>query len=87
MNSIKTYILSPKLVNKTIVLVLQLIIITTLTAIGLMPGGSVTKIGCTYKKWTYIARKQKHITHDKAAHTTHEKTAYLTKFHSTVQVQ
>jgi hypothetical protein len=23
-----------------------------------MPGGSVTKIGCTYKKWTYIARKQ-----------------------------
>jgi uncharacterized protein YabE (DUF348 family) len=29
-----------------------------LTAIGLMPGGSVTKIGHTYKKWTYIARKQ-----------------------------
>jgi hypothetical protein len=29
-----------------------------LTAIGLMPGGSVTKIGRTYKKWTYIARKQ-----------------------------
>jgi hypothetical protein len=29
-----------------------------LTAIGLMPGGSVTKIGSTYKKWTYIARKQ-----------------------------
>jgi hypothetical protein len=23
-----------------------------LTAIGLMPGGSVTKIGRTYKKWT-----------------------------------
>jgi hypothetical protein len=23
-----------------------------------MPGGSVTKIGRTYKKWTYIARKQ-----------------------------
>jgi hypothetical protein len=29
-----------------------------LTAIGLMPGGSVTEIGRTYKKWTYIARKQ-----------------------------
>jgi hypothetical protein len=29
-----------------------------LTAIGLMPGGSVTKIGRTYKKWTYIERKQ-----------------------------
>jgi hypothetical protein len=29
-----------------------------LTAIGLMPGGSVTKIGRTYQKWTYIARKQ-----------------------------
>jgi hypothetical protein len=29
-----------------------------LTAIGLMPGGSVTKIGRTYRKWTYIARKQ-----------------------------
>jgi hypothetical protein len=29
-----------------------------LTSIGLMPGGSVTKIGRTYKKWTYIARKQ-----------------------------
>jgi hypothetical protein len=43
-----------------------------------MPGGSVTKIGPTYKKWTYIARKQ---------NTTHEKTAYLTKFHSTAQVQ
>jgi hypothetical protein len=32
--------------------------IIILTAIGLMPGGSVTKIGRTYKKWTYIARKQ-----------------------------
>jgi hypothetical protein len=39
-----------------------------------MPGGSVTKIGRTYKKLTYIARK----THAKAARTTHEKTAYLT---------
>jgi hypothetical protein len=29
-----------------------------LTAIGLMPGGSVTKIGRTYEEWTYIARKQ-----------------------------
>jgi hypothetical protein len=29
-----------------------------LTAIGLMPGGSVAKIGRTYKKWTHIARKQ-----------------------------
>jgi hypothetical protein len=34
-----------------------------LTAIGLMPGSSVTKIGRTYKKWTYIARKQNiHLT-------------------------
>jgi hypothetical protein len=50
-----------------------------LTAIGLMPGGSVTKIGRTYKKWTYIARKQNiHL---------NEKAAYLTKFHSTVQAQ
>jgi hypothetical protein len=32
--------------------------IILLTAIGLMPGGSVTKIGRTYKKWTYIATKQ-----------------------------
>jgi hypothetical protein len=29
-----------------------------LTAIGLMPSGSVTKIGRTYKKWTHIARKK-----------------------------
>jgi hypothetical protein len=29
-----------------------------LTAIGLMPGCSVTKIGRAYKKFTYIARKQ-----------------------------
>jgi hypothetical protein len=29
-----------------------------LTAIWLMPRGSVTKIGRMYKKWTYIARKQ-----------------------------
>jgi hypothetical protein len=50
-----------------------------LTAIGLMPGGSVTKIGRTYKKWTCIAKETKH--------TTHEETAYLAKFHSTVQVQ
>jgi hypothetical protein len=34
------------------------IIIIILTAIWLMPGGSVKKIGRTYKKWTYIARKQ-----------------------------
>jgi uncharacterized protein YabE (DUF348 family) len=33
-------------------------IIIILTAIDLMPSGSVTKIGRTYKKWTYIARKQ-----------------------------
>jgi hypothetical protein len=34
-----------------------------LTAIGLMSGGSVTKIGRTYKKWTYIARTQNiHLT-------------------------
>jgi hypothetical protein len=29
-----------------------------LTAIGLLPGGIVTKIARTYKKWAYIARKQ-----------------------------
>jgi hypothetical protein len=33
-----------------------------------MPGGSITKIGRTYKKWTCIARK----THEKRA--IHEKT-------------
>jgi hypothetical protein len=33
-----------------------------------MPGGSVTKIWRTYKKWTYIARE----THEKAGRTTHE---------------
>jgi hypothetical protein len=34
-----------------------------LTAIGIMPGGSVKKIGRTYKKWTYTARKQNiHLT-------------------------
>jgi hypothetical protein len=69
--------------NFRILFCFYLIIIIILTAIGLMPGGSVTKIGRTYKKWTYIARK----THEKAARTTHEKTAYLTKLHSTVQVQ
>jgi hypothetical protein len=35
-----------------------LLLLLLLTAIGLMPGGSVTKIGRTYKKWTYITRKQ-----------------------------
>jgi hypothetical protein len=50
----------------------QFLFIIILTAIGLMPGGSVTKIGPTYKKWTYIARK-KHTTHEKAARITHEK--------------
>jgi hypothetical protein len=63
-----------------------IIIIIILTAIGLMAGGSVTKIGRTYKKWTYIARKQ-NTSQDKAARTSHEETAYLTKFRSTVQVQ
>jgi hypothetical protein len=34
-----------------------------LTVIGLMFGGSVTIIGRTYKKWTYIAWKQNvHLT-------------------------
>jgi hypothetical protein len=37
---------------------IYLCFIYLLTAIGLMPDGSVTKIGRTYKKWTYIARKQ-----------------------------
>jgi hypothetical protein len=40
------------------IIIIIIVIITILTAIGLMPGGSVTKIGRTYKKWTYIARKQ-----------------------------
>jgi hypothetical protein len=35
-----------------------IIIIIILTTTGLMPGGSVTKIGRTCKKLTYIARKQ-----------------------------
>jgi hypothetical protein len=40
-----------------------------LTAIGLMPSGSVTKIGRTYKKWTYIARKQNiHLTKKQHVH-------------------
>jgi hypothetical protein len=37
-----------------------------------MPGGSVTKIGGIYKKWTYIGRKQ-NIQLTKKQHTTHEK--------------
>jgi hypothetical protein len=52
-----------------------------------MPGGSVTKIGRTYKKMDIHSKGTKHTTHEKAARTSHEKTAYLTKFHSTVQVQ
>jgi hypothetical protein len=39
-------------------IIIIIIIIIILTAIRLVPGGSVTKIGRTYKKWTYIARKQ-----------------------------
>jgi uncharacterized protein YabE (DUF348 family) len=36
-----------------------------------MPGGSVTKIGRTYKKWTYIARKQNiHLTKKQHVHLT-----------------
>jgi hypothetical protein len=39
------------------------IIYYLLTAIGRMPGGSVTKIGRTYKKLTYISRTQNlHLT-------------------------
>jgi hypothetical protein len=52
-----------------------------------MPGGSVTKIGCTYKKIDIHSKETKHTSHDKAAPTSHEEAAYLTKFHSTVQVQ
>jgi hypothetical protein len=48
-----------------------------LTAIGLMPGGSVTKIGRTYKKWTYI--ETKHTTHEKAARTTHKKKQHISQ--------
>jgi hypothetical protein len=35
-----------------------LLLLLLLTATGLMPGGSVTKIGRTYKKMDIIARKQ-----------------------------
>jgi uncharacterized protein YabE (DUF348 family) len=36
-----------------------------------MPGGSVTKIGHTYKKWSYIARKQNiHLTKKQHVHLT-----------------
>jgi hypothetical protein len=52
-----------------------------------MPGGSVIKIGRTYKKMDIHNKETNHTSHDKAARTSHEKTAYLTKFHSTVQVQ
>jgi hypothetical protein len=42
-----------------------------LTAIWLMPSGSVTKIGRTYKIWTYIARKQNiHLTKKQHVHLT-----------------
>jgi hypothetical protein len=50
-----------------------------------MPGGSVTKIGCTYKKIDIHSKETKHTSHDKTARTSHEETAYLTKFHSTVK--
>jgi hypothetical protein len=52
-----------------------------------MIGGSVTKIGRTYKKMDIRSKETKHTSHDKAARTSHKETAYLTKFHSTVQVQ
>jgi ABC-type uncharacterized transport system involved in gliding motility auxiliary subunit len=58
---------------------LLLLLLLLLTAIGLMPGGSVTKIGRTYKKMDIHSKGTKL--------TSHEETAYLTKFHSTVQVQ
>jgi hypothetical protein len=45
-----------------------------------MRGGSVTKIGRTYKKKKDIHSKE-------TKHTSHEKAAYLTKFRSIVQVQ
>jgi hypothetical protein len=63
------------------------VLLLLLTAIGLMPGGSVTKIGRTYKEMDTHSKQTKHTSHDKAARTSHEETAYLTKFHSTVQVQ
>jgi hypothetical protein len=44
-----------------------------------MPGGSVTKIGRTYRKMDIHGKETKH--------TSDEKAAYLTKFHSRVQVQ
>jgi hypothetical protein len=53
-----------------------------LTAIGLMPVRSVTKIGRTYKIWTYIARKQNiHLTKKQHVHLT--KNSISHKVHST----
>jgi hypothetical protein len=48
-----------------------------------MPGGSVTKIGRTYKKWTYIARKrnnsQKSSTHNSRKNSvSHKISQYIT---------
>jgi hypothetical protein len=54
-------------------LLLLLLFIYLLTAIGLMPGGSVTKIGRTYKKMDIHSKETKHTSHDKAARTSHEK--------------
>jgi hypothetical protein len=54
-----------------------------LTAIGLMPGGSVTKIGRTYKKWTYIARKQN--IHSRKSSTSHKISQYSTNATNRIQ--
>jgi hypothetical protein len=52
------YVVVVVVVVVVIAIIIIIIIIIILTAIGLMPGGSVTKIGRAYKKWTYIARKK-----------------------------
>jgi hypothetical protein len=49
-----------------------------LTANGLTPGGRVTKIGRTYKKWTYIARKKNiHLTKKQHIHLTKKQHVHL----------
>jgi hypothetical protein len=49
----------------------NLLLLFLLTAVGLMSGGSIIKIGRTYKKWSYIARKQNiHLTTKQHVHLT-----------------
>jgi hypothetical protein len=53
-----------------------LLLLLLLTATGLMSGGSVTKIGRTYKKMDIHSKETKHTSHDKAAHTSHDKATH-----------